>query len=152
MLKTRSLLPVALLSTFVGLTGCHVSFSSGSGSKAPNSSAQGKPAKKSPSKAATPTNTGAKPINKRTADNSKSISEPAPAPAPATDKTDPGPKRTATSSDPKRVKPDEGPKRTNKHIGGGRAKQPVQTNVAETETDEPETVNATRPGSLTAPK
>ncbi len=122
------LLPAALFSAALGLTGCHVSFSSGSGSKSPSSTSQGKPAKKSPSKASRPANTSAKPVQSRDSKpvNASKPASPPPAndgPTRADDKTsDDGPKRTQPSNDPQRVAPsDEGPKRKGGKMGRGSA-------------------------------
>ncbi|MCA9649125.1 MAG: hypothetical protein H6712_02215 [Myxococcales bacterium] len=108
-----------MLSALVGLAGCHISFSSGSSSKAPSSSTA-KPAHRSPSKASRPANDSAKPVTR---------SESKPASKPAAKTTDAGPTRdqpaddgptrktTTDSGDPTRTQPTDDPERSPK-IGG----------------------------------
>jgi len=161
-----SLLSVALLSALVGLAGCHISFSSGSGSQSPSSAPRAKPAKKSPSKAAPSSSRTSKPID------SKPSSKPAEEPAKTTndpertkpaEPTDPQRKKTSDpqrkkTSDPQRTDPADAPAPTRNHIGRGRGDGGTDDggtsrpgSVTTTKTDGGAS-ERTRPTTVTAPR
>jgi hypothetical protein len=173
MLKTphRSFLPAAaLLSAFVGLAGCHVSFGSGSSSHSPGSM-HGKPAHHSPGTSGRASKPTSKPIHKTT---STPTADSKPASDPVPDKTTEGPhrdqpdasnpKRTQPTNDPTRTQPASDPTRTPKHIGGRNDDGDTDAGAAGASSlDRPGSVTAKdvdgggakevdRPGALAAPK